>query len=85
MTKKVRKEYKPIVTYNCELKRWEVESETYKGHKYCVKYNYGYERLVCSCPWGRGQAMKNKKDCKHVLAVMNWIEQQPSEIRKNLI
>lgn len=64
------------VSYNQERARFEVESETYTGHKYSVKFSHYHDCLICTCPWGRGRAIATKKDCKHVKAVRSYIEEQ---------
>lgn len=85
MPSKKQRIYEPKITYSCDYKRWEVESETHKGHKYSVKVDIFLEHLVCTCPWGRGRALKENKDCKHVVAVKKWLNDLPEDIRRNYL
>jgi len=67
-----RNTYTAIIRYNPTYDRWEVSSQTYKGHYYSVTYNYGCERYRCSCPWGKHKIIQWEKTCKHVDAVKKY-------------
>ena len=76
--------YNPIIRWNPTYKRFEVESETHAGHFYSITYNISYDELTCTCPWGRGQAKRTRKQCKHVIAVNNWLKNEINRAQVNM-
>lgn len=73
--------FKPTVTWNPEYLRFDVSSERYEGHTYRVSLNLYYDEFECTCPWGRGRAKHTKKDCKHVIAVKEWLKVEANNAR----
>ena len=79
-----KEQYKPIIRWNAEYLRFEVSSERYAGHFYSIGYNMCYGNWECSCAWGRGRAKCTKKDCKHVIAVKEWLKDEANKAQVNL-
>ena len=73
--------YVPIIKWNPEYRRFEVSSATYAGHFYSVGCNAYYDGFECTCPWGRGKARKAKKDCKHIVAVKEWLKVEANKAK----
>lgn len=74
--------YDPYIVYDNDLKRWNVPSNTHKGHDYAVRVDPCTDDFTCTCVWGRGMQKHTKKPCIHIIKVKEWLSKLPQELQE---
>lgn len=81
MSKK-KQEYNPLITYDEQLKRWNMPSNTHMGHNYAVRVDPCGDGLTCTCVWARGMMKRTGKPCIHIIKVKEWLDKLPKDVQE---